>query len=68
MNLEQTKSILIERVDGGFLIDWREPEKAPRTAWGTLPEVPRPKTSGREIITDERKLVKRVRDFFGIKP
>lgn len=69
MNFAVRKNITIEKVSGGYVIDWNDPrERDPMRDQmaGVWPSKVDPPTSGREIITDAKKLAKRVNDFFGV--
>ena len=63
------KTITVEKADGGWVLDWNDPRE-PRVVdqmqvWPSPPEKP---TSGREIYTDQKKLLKRITEFLGITP
>jgi hypothetical protein len=66
----QRKSITIEKVDGGFVLDWNDPKERDSylDQMSGFPRKPDPPSTGREIYTDQKKMLKRFRDFFGITP
>lgn len=62
----QTKSFTVEVVKGGWIFEWDDPSRAKsfeESQMGTWPRPRAPETSGREIITTEKKLLERIKAF-----
>ncbi|WP_170984481.1 hypothetical protein [Rhodoligotrophos defluvii] len=56
------KKVVVEELEGGWVLDWHDPRKIEDySRWLYLDN--RPSTSGREIYTDKKKLLKRLTDF-----
>lgn len=60
------KTVAIEVVDGGWVLDWADPaidEDHLDRLNQQWPRPKAPKSSGREIFTDRKKLLKRIEGF-----
>lgn len=60
----KNKSVTIKKVDGGWIFEWSDPSADDDyDSYQSWPRRARPETSGTEIFTDAKKLMKRVADF-----
>ena len=62
MSLYADKSVEVERLDNGWILTWNDSTKG-RPLHQAVVFGEEPQTRGREIYTDEKKLMKRVREL-----
>lgn len=60
-----TRSVNVEEVDNGWLVEWRKPrEDGPEWAQAVVMKPPKtPPTNGRRIFTDKKELFKFLKGF-----
>ena len=61
----KAEKISIEVMDNGFVLEWRIAYREDKLHeyFQTSPAVYKPKTSGKEIITTQKELIKRIKEL-----
>jgi len=61
--LGNKKSVTIEVLNGGYLVDWRDDSRGKRDLGGWTSNLPPPPTSGREVMTTKKAVNEFVKGF-----